>query len=199
VFAIAITLLVLELKVPGASVPLGPALLGLWPSYLAFATSFVTIGIMWVNHHRLFTHIRRIDHGLFVWNLLLLLGVTAVPFPTAVLAGHLGHEGGRVAALLYNGTFVVTAIIFNVLWHHASAGGRLLARGYDDAEVRAITRQYAVGPAVYLACFLVSFLSAGLGVAGNVALAVFFALPPRTATGAVARGRGRGSSEPPPP
>ncbi len=181
VFAIAITLLVLQLDVPKEDAHLGAALLRSWPAYLAFVNSFLTIGVMWMNHDRLFKHIRRTDHALSMLNLLLLLCVTAVPFPTDVLARHLGHPGGRVAALLYNGTFVVTAIFFNALWHHASAGGRLLGEGFDAAEVRAITRQYAFGPAVYLACFALSFASAGAGFAGSVAVAIFFALPPRAA------------------
>ncbi len=187
VFAIAITLLVLELKAPREGVDLGAALLAQWPSYLAFVNSFVTIGIMWVNHHRLFAHIRRVDHALFLWNLLLLMGVTAVPFPTAVLAEHLGHPSGRLAAMLYNGTFVVIAVVFNLLWRHASSGGRLLSDRFDADEVRAITRQYAFGPVVYLACFAVSYVSAAVGFGGSVALAAFFALPPRTAIGAEGR------------
>jgi TMEM175 potassium channel family protein len=87
VFAIAMTLLVLNIKVPTANPGnLGTLLWQQWPSYLAFVISFAFIGIMWVNHHRLFVHIRRIDHMLLVLNGALLLGVTAVPFPTAVLA-----------------------------------------------------------------------------------------------------------------
>ena len=98
VFAIAITLLILEIKVPSAgSGDLGEQLLRQWPSYLSFFISFAFIGIMWIKHHRLFTHIRKSDDVLLVLNLLLLLGVTVVPFPTSVLAAHLGHPGGRTA------------------------------------------------------------------------------------------------------
>ncbi len=181
VFAIAITLLVLQLEVPKEDANLGAALVRGWPGYLAFVNSFLTIGVMWMNHHRLFTHIRRTDHALFVLNLLLLMCITAVPFPTAVLAQHLGHAGGRLAALLYDGTFVVTAVFFNALWRYASGWGRLLGDAFDAEEVRMITRQYAFGPVLYLACFAASFASAAVGVAGTVALAIFFALPPRTA------------------
>ena len=86
-FAIAITLLILEVKVPvPAEGHLAQGLVKQWPSYLAFVLSFVYIGVMWMNHHRMFTHIRRSNDTLLVLNLLLLLGVTAVPFPTAVLA-----------------------------------------------------------------------------------------------------------------
>src|ERR1700740_3636134 len=90
-FAIAITLLILEIKVPSSGPGgLTKALLRQWPSYFAFLLSFVYIGVMWMNHHRMFNHIRRSNDTLLVLNLLLLLGVTAVPFPTAVLAANLG-------------------------------------------------------------------------------------------------------------
>src|ERR1041385_9184169 len=93
VYAIAITLLVLDLKVPMVQDgKLASALLHQWPMYFAFLISFAFIGIMWVNHHRLFNHIRRCDNRLLFLNLLLLLGVTVVPFPTALLAAHL--KGG---------------------------------------------------------------------------------------------------------
>src|SRR5206468_6094385 len=122
VFAIAITLLVLNLKVPsGPAGHLGTALAGQWPAYAAFLISFAFIGIMWVNHHRLFTHIRRSDNRLLFLNLLLLLGVTFVPFPTALLAAHLRGADARTAAAVFNGTYVLIAIFFNVLWHHAVA------------------------------------------------------------------------------
>ena len=100
VFAIAIALLILEIKVPTAENDLAAQLLRQWPSYVAFVISFAFIGIMWINHHRLFTHIRRADNALMILNLALLLGVTAVPYPTAVLAQHLNRGGQRTAAIL---------------------------------------------------------------------------------------------------
>ena len=118
VFAIAITLLVLNIQVPH-DLPVGKSLAGAlidqWPTYLAFVTSFATIGIMWINHHRLFTHIRRSDNTLLVLNGLLLMGITVVPFPTALLAAYIGHPDEQVAALVYGGTLVLIAIFFNVL------------------------------------------------------------------------------------
>jgi uncharacterized membrane protein len=120
VFAIAITLLILEIKVPTAENDLAAQLLRQWPSYVAFVISFAFIGIMWINHHRLFTHIRRSNNALMILNLALLLGVTAVPYPTAVLAQHLNRGGQRTAAILYNATYFVIAIIFNVLWRYCA-------------------------------------------------------------------------------
>ena len=118
VFAIAITLLVLDLKVPrelSEGRTLDQILLAQWPGYLAFITSFLTILIMWVNHHRMFTLIGRSDHRLLFYNGLLLMGVTLVPFPTALVAEFLRHDGERTAALVYSGTFIFIAICFNLL------------------------------------------------------------------------------------
>lgn len=180
VFAIAITLLVLEIKIPyTAPTPLSLQLLRQWPSYVSFVISFAFIGIMWMNHHRLFTHIQRCDDGLLVLNLLLLLGVTAVPFPTAVLAAHLRQPGQRTAVLLYNATYVFIAICFNVLWRYASSEKRrLLAADVDRPTVHHITRQYAFGPLFYLACVALTYVSVTASLLLNVALACFFALPP---------------------
>lgn len=184
VFAIAMTLLVLNIKVPTTNQPrqLGSLLWQQWPSYLAFVISFAFIGIMWVNHHRLFVHIRRIDHMLLVLNGALLLGVTAVPFPTAVLAQYLGKPDEKAATMLYAGTYVVVALFFNVLWRYAASGHRLLGDEVDDAEVNRITRQYAYGPLLYLACFVLAYIDVAASLALNVALAIFFALPPNKAT-----------------
>jgi len=180
VFAIAMTLLVLNVRVPNTDQPgqLGSLLWQQWPSYLAFVISFAFIGIMWVNHHRLFVHIRRIDHMLLVLNGALLLGVTAVPFPTAVLAQYLGKADEKAATMLYAGTYVVVAVFFNVLWRYAASGHRLLGEEVDEAEVNRITRQYAYGPLLYLACFVLAYINVAASLALNVALAIFFALPP---------------------
>ncbi len=183
VFAIAITLLILDMKVPrGIEQPdqLARALLAQWPSYLAFLTSFATIGVMWLNHHRLFTLIRRADHLLMILNGLLLMGVCVVPFPTSLLAEYLGHPGGALAAMVYSGTYVVIAFFFNALWHYAAGGMRLLGDDVDPAAVLAQTRQYAFGPVFYLVAFGLAFVSVAASVTLNLVLALFFALPPRS-------------------
>ena len=185
VFAIAITLLVLELKVPKTeeSAHLGRALLAQWPAYLAFLTSFATIGIMWINHHTLFRLIRRVDHGLLVWNGLLLLGVTVVPFPTALVAEHLGGAGEKVAVLVYCGMYLFVAIAFNGLWRYASAPDRkprLLRVPHTDPAVLEIHARYRFGPAIYAAAMFAAWLSPPTAVAITLALAVFFALPHRS-------------------
>ena len=180
VFAIAITLLILNIKIPPAgSGDLRAELIGQWPSYFSFLVSFTFIGIMWINHHRLFTHIARSDDVLLILNLLLLLGVVVVPFPTAVLALHLGQADQRPALILYNATYVFIAVIFNLLWRYASSAKRhLLTRDVDTASVEKISNQYALGPVCYLICLGLSWVSAAASLALNFALACFFALPP---------------------
>ena len=180
VFAIAITLLILEIKIPvSGTVPLSPQLARQWPSYISFVISFAFIGIMWINHHRLFSHIKRADNLLLVFNLLLLLGVTAVPFPTAVLAAHLGGPDQRAAAMLFSGTYFFIAIFFNVLWRYACSNGHhLLAAHADYAAADRISRQYAFGPLLYLICFALAWVSVTASLVMNLLLAIFFALPP---------------------
>jgi uncharacterized membrane protein len=188
VFAIAVTLLILEIKVPPAgSARFGTLLLQQWPSYFAFVLSFAFIGIMWINHHRLFNHIRRSDDGLLILNLLLLLGVTAVPFPTAVLATHLRGPDGRIATMVYSGTYVIIAIFFNFLWRYALSH-HLLGHEVNPASAEKISRQYAGGPILYLICFALAWVSVTASLALNLALAIFFALPPAVAE-RVTRGR----------
>jgi len=179
VFAIAITLLILEIRVPQPSAgPLGPQLARQWPSYLSFFISFAFIGIMWINHHRLFTHIRRSDNTLLLLNLLLLLGITFVPFPTSVLAAHLGHPDQQLATLLYNGTYVIIAVFFNVLWRYAASPRRhLLGAEVDTHSIEGITRQYAFGVLAYLLCMALAWISVPASLAANIALACFFAVP----------------------
>jgi uncharacterized membrane protein len=183
VFAIAITLLILEIKVPmPAGGPLGEQLLRQWPSYISFVISFWFIGVMWVNHHRMFTLIKRSDTLLLIFNLLLLFGVTVVPFPTAVLAMHLGQPDQRAAVMLYNGTYIFIAIAFNLLWRYAvSKKGHFLGADVDLSSAEKISRQYGLGPVAYILSFVLGFYSVRASLGLDFALAIFFALPPHIA------------------
>ena len=178
VFAIAITLLILEIQVPPQTAHGGlrRALMNLWPSYLAFLASFMTIGVMWLNHHRLFTLINKKDDGLIAFNLLLLLGVTWLPFPTALLAEHLlgSHADQRVAALVYAGSFLVLAVVFNLMWRYA-VRARIVN---DEVNAAAITRQYSLGPILYAVLVGVAFFDAEWCLILSALIAVYFALPP---------------------
>jgi uncharacterized membrane protein len=182
VIAIAITLLVLEIRVPhlGAGQHLTDAIFDIWPSYLAYLISFAVIGIMWINHHRLFQHIKRVDTVFLALNTLLLMFITFINFPTALLAEYLQDaDERRTAALLYSGTFTVTALVYNLVWRYASHNNRLLSPKADLKQVAAITQQYLYGPLFYLGAFLAAFISVPLSLAINFGLAVFFVLPGR--------------------
>ena len=160
VFAIAATLLILEIGVSSRdSHDLGSALLHLWPSYLAYTTSFITIGVIWMNHHTCVETMRRVDRTLLFLNLLLLLTVAFLPFPTKLVAQHLNKPGEQVAVALYAGTLVVMAVIYNVWWRYASTGRRLIADSVPDSRVRAISRAFDPGVPIYAITFAVAFVS----------------------------------------
>ena len=178
VFAIAITLLILEIKIPAVSDGnLSMQLARQWPSYLSFTISFAFIGIMWVNHHQLFTRIRHSGHALLILNLLLLFGVCVVPFPTAVLAAHLGHSDQRTAAVLYNANYVFVALCFNLMWRYARSQ-KLLDPETTESGVERITRLYSLVPLVYVICLGLALVSVRSSLALNGILACIFALPP---------------------
>jgi uncharacterized membrane protein len=180
VFAIAITLLVLDLKVPHelrAGQTLSAALVAQWPVYLAFTTSFATILIMWINHHRIFTLVGRCDDRLLFYNGLLLFGVTVVPFPTSLVAAYLRHDGQQTAAVIYNLTFIYIAICFNLLWRTAAVRERLLHAHADRAVVARVFEAYRYGPLWYLIGLALAFVSVTASLAVNLGLAIFFALP----------------------
>ncbi|HLG75033.1 MAG TPA: TMEM175 family protein [Ktedonobacteraceae bacterium] len=175
VFAVAITLLVLNIKTDDAN------LWNQWPTLLGFVTSFITVGIMWLNHHRLFTHIRRIDTMLILLNLLLLMVIVFVPVPTALLARFLPEADQpnqiRMAALAYSGTFLAMAVLFTALWRYATYHNRLLGKRADIKAVQGIDRQYFFGPALYMVCVVLAWLYVPASLFMLLALAIFFALP----------------------
>ena len=194
VFAVAITLLVLDIKVPtfqagNLHFSLAHEMIAQWPSYLAFATSFLTILIMWINHHRIFGLIRRSDDRFMMLNGLLLMCVTVVPFSTALLAAYILHPGARLATLIYGGTSLLMALCFNSLWNYASQGGHLLANNHDPHVVAGITKTYRYGPFLYLVVFLLGFVSVAASIGLSMLLAIYFTIPPRRhAVGALRRG-----------
>jgi uncharacterized membrane protein len=178
VFAIAITLLGVDLKIPPPGSPgLSANLLAQWPEYLSFLSSFGTIAIAWLYHHKLFTVIRRADHSLLLLNCLLLLGVTVMPYPTRMLAEYIGSPDARIAAMLKAGTFFITALLFNLLWKHASARGQLLDPRADPHTIDIISRQIAIVPYLYAGSFLLASVSAFASTLLNLVLVVFFAMP----------------------
>ena len=178
VFAIAITLLVLQIRVPPAGTDLGRELVAEWPSFVAYVASFLSIGIMWVNHHRLFLLVRRASATFLMINVLFLMAVSFLPFPTAVLAIHVVEPAGQlVATLLYGGTMIVIAVMFNVLWLYAAGPGHLLRGDVDTARLRMGTSRFVLGPLVYLAITLLAFIQPLLSLGAFTAFALYWLLP----------------------
>jgi uncharacterized membrane protein len=179
-FGIAVTLLVLEIRVPPPeTLPAGAHLLDLlaqqWPAYIAYVVSFLIISIMWINHHNLFKVIRRTDNLFLLLNALLLMMITFLNFPTALLADYLQQPDAQVAALVYAGTMVVISLLYNLVWRYAAWNNRLLDKSTDPAFVRSINRGYLLGPTLYSAAFLLAFVNVWLSLAVQFFLAVFFA------------------------
>jgi uncharacterized membrane protein len=183
VFAIAITLLVLEIRIPVAGATrhgrdLLAALGHLWPSFLGYVLSFLTIGIMWANHHSIFRHVRRADRCFVMLNIVLLMCISFLPFPTAILAQYLPEQEGRRAAVaLYSATLEVIALAYNALWWYAVGRERLLDPGADRRAVRTISRRYALGPLAYGLSFGLAFVNVWASLAVNGLLAGFYLLP----------------------
>ncbi len=191
VFAIAITLLVLEIKVPHggemhSADDLVKALVQIWPSFFAYILSFVFVLIGWINHHRLFTHIKRIDGAFLYLNGFLLLMFTFQPFPTALLAEHIGRPAEKVAAVVYAFIVLLIAIGYQLLWRYASHNHRLLKANVDAAKVRQITHEYNKTFPVFVVAFAVSFYNVAASLGLITALMLFYAVTGFTSTDATA-------------
>ena len=176
VFAIAATLLILNVDTQIADdVPdLGEKLLHIWPSYLAYAVSFVTIGIMWVNHHTVMSQLEKVDRRFLVATVGLLMCIAFVPFPTRLVAENIRGDNAEPAALAYGFTMVATAIMFNITWFYASRGKRLLRADADPAVVSGLSRSYLPGPWIYLAATLIAFASPVASVVCFLTIALFY-------------------------
>ena len=179
VFAIAITLLVLGIGVPEPDEPLVAALVDQWPAFMAYVVSFLTIGIMWINHHQLFTLIGRSNMTFALIHVVFLMFIAFLPYPTDVLAERLGSGVDKVAAtVLYGGTTVAISVMYNVIWRYAAGnGGRLLRSGIEEQIRQAGARGYQYAPFGYLAITLLAFVNPLISLAGFAAYAVYWALP----------------------
>src|SRR5262245_11736393 len=179
VFAITITLLVLEIRPPTDYTNLLHGLLALWPSYLAYAVTFLFIGQVWANHHVMFDHITAADRVVLLFNTLLLMAVAFLPFATSVLAGALrSGEGQRTAVTFYGIAFDVTALTFNAVWQYARRHG-LLSEPLDSAGAIAIGRRFQLALAWLTTGALLGLLLPILGVVVIAAFNAFYWLPIR--------------------
>jgi uncharacterized membrane protein len=187
VFAVAITLLALNLVIPGPGHgPLGEQLASRWPAFVAYIVSFLTIGIIWVNHHGLFRSFSSIDRVLLFLNLLLLFFVVTIPFATATIADYLRHGGpdAALAAAIYQGVFLGMSLGFGGLFWW-SIRREHLRMPLDGAGARAALIRFTVGGAGYVAAIGIAFLSApaSLLISGLVAVYYMFEQTPAQAPG----------------
>jgi uncharacterized membrane protein len=169
VFAIALTLLILEIHVPhlagdASNRELGAALLALWPSYLAFLLSFGVVLTMWINHHEFMRCVQRVDSRFLFANGFLLLMITFVPFPTALLAQYLGEPAANAAVAFYCGTFVITNVAFNTLLYSVAHNRRLVLREMSDTALQKVRKSYQLAFLVYLLSFVVALFHAVAGL-----------------------------------
>jgi uncharacterized membrane protein len=174
VFAIAATLLILDVRLSGHG-SVEHQLVHAWPSYAAYAISFATLGIVWVNHHTVFAQLDRVDRTFLFINVLFLMVIAFSPFPTRVLAEHL-REGSKAAAFAYGLTYTTMAICYAALWFYAAIGRRLIASAADQRTVSGISRSFRPGWAIYAIATLSSLLSAWLAVGLYAAIALFYVL-----------------------
>jgi uncharacterized membrane protein len=176
VLAIAATLLVLEIGVDSnLHGSLGDALFDLWPSYLAYAASFLTIGIIWVNHHAVFDLIGRVDRTLLFLNTMLLLVVAFFPFPTRLVAEFLDEGGNeRTAVLAYGCTLTLMSVFYGALWFYAAIGRRHIAPHVPQSAVDTISKSFAPGSLLYGAATLIAFVSPLATVLITLGIAIFY-------------------------
>ena len=183
VFAIAITLLVLEIRVPELHADadsLVAALLGLWPSYFGYVFSFLMIGIYWANHHYIFQLYERSNHVFVLLNVFFLMCISFLPFPTAVLAGYITDaQRQQTAITFYAFGLLLPAFAWLLTWLYASCGHRLLHEHLDDGFISHLTRQYILSNVLYLAAMLLSLWNGMAGLGLCVGLSLLYLLPSR--------------------
>jgi TMEM175 potassium channel family protein len=175
VFAVAITVLVFGLLPIGAGKLDASVLLGAWTEYFAYVVSFLTIGIMWMNHHTILAHVARVDRPLLVINLLLLMGIVAIPFPTALVAEHLQHPGGKYATVAYGLVMIAISAGFAALWVYVATHAPDLGAALPPEALRSSILAFNLGGIAYVAGTLIAwFVSAVAGMVIFGALAVYY-------------------------
>ena len=176
VFAVAITVLVFGLLGIGARVLTAGVLLHNWPHYVAYVVSFLTIGIMWMNHHTIMAHVSRVDRPLLVLNLLLLMGVVAIPFPTQLVAEHLRGNGGTAATVTYGLVMIAISAGFAAMWVYVVTHAPALGAAVPQGALRQSIPGFTLGGAAYVAATLIALWSpvAALIIFGLLAVYYLF-------------------------
>jgi uncharacterized membrane protein len=188
VFAIAATLLVIDLRVPAdapTAARLMSALEAQWPTYLSYAASFIYLGIYWAHHVNVFAFFQRTDHVFLKLNVLFLMMIALLPFPTALLGryGEVPDERRRVATMVYVGSLLVTAALFYVVWAYGTHKRRLVDRELDEGLIARTSRLYLMGPVAYVVAFLLAIWSPLASLVIVALVTLFYLFPLRLAEG----------------
>jgi uncharacterized membrane protein len=178
VFAVAITLLVLDLRLPPSNVPLLNGLADEWPDFGAFALSFVIIGIIWVNHHALFSRLRAVDRPLLFINIGLLMSVVVIPFTTSLFARYLvnGGSDAHLAAAIFSGSSLLMSLGFNAVYMWIDAHPSLRLDATPRPPSLRNTLRFGVGGVGYAAGVGLAFYSAPLVFVLSIAVALYYVL-----------------------
>ena len=176
IFAVAMTLLILDVRVPVIAHPaeLPRELLALWPKCLSYVISFVMLGIYWVGHHNQFHLIRRSDRALLWINILFMTTISFVPFSTALLST---YPGERIAVIVYGTSLIIIGLILYGHWAYATHGRRLVDHELDVRSIRFARRRILIGPVVFATAIAASFLNAWLSLLIFVCAPVVYLLP----------------------
>jgi uncharacterized membrane protein len=184
VFAVAVTLLILTIQVPplDSTTPIPEYVVRQWPFFLAYAVSFLSILVMWANHHGIFNLVIRTDRVLILLNGVLLMLITFFDYPTAIVGAAL-RDGAyqQFAALFYTGTLLVLTFVYNLFWRYIAAHPRLVDQHVSPATIQRITREYRFGPVFYLIAFGLAYINALAGILATLLLAIYFGLTARIA------------------
>ena len=176
VFAIAATLLIIDVSVDAPGAELGAELKHSWPQYAAYAVSFLMIGIWWVNHHAYMEVIDRVDRTLLFGTIAFLACIAFLPFPTRLVAEHFRDDGVRAASITYGLTMTAAAICATSFWFYAASGRRLIAEAADQRVVSALSRVVIPRVPINAAATLVALWSPYTALALFAALALFYVL-----------------------
>ena len=177
VLAIAATLLATELPKPETETGLLQAIFKEWPSYAAFAASFLFICIAWSNHHNMFIYLRQTDQYMLILNILFLMFVTLQSFTTGLLARHVGRPEERTAALIYHSTLVLMTLLYNCVWWYAIRKTELMEEATDQLLIRDLTKEYAIAPALHLTALIICLWSVTFSIIPVLLIYIYFALP----------------------
>lgn len=183
IFSIAITLLILDIKIPeGSAIGDNNLILLLfenWPKFLSFLISFLIISVIWFNHHTMFHYIKNVNHTLMFINTILMLNVIIIPFCASLLGEYAaqGNKNSITAAMIYGFWITIGGIPFNLIWSYSLKHNNILYEGYPLNELYKIKKHFIRGPFLYLTCTLLSLVSVWVSILGFVLLIILYFVP----------------------